>query len=51
MVTGDAVDDGILALQVTPESPVAHELQADPLSPVSSAMTLCISVVAATMVG
>ena len=51
MVKGDAVDDGMSAVQVTPEVPVAHESQTGPLSPVSSAMTPCMSCVAATMVG
>ena len=51
MVNGDAVDDGMLAVQDTPELPVAHESQIGPLSPVSSATTLCMSCTAVTICG
>ena len=42
MLKGDVVDDGMLAVQDTPVLLVAHESQTGPLSPVSSATTLCM---------
>ena len=51
MVKGDVVEDGMLAVQDVPALPAAHESQIGPLSPVSSATTLCMSCTAATICG
>src|ERR1700735_3171282 len=51
MVKGDTVDDGMLAVQDTPDPLCAHESQTGPLSPVSSAITPCIICMADTISG